>query len=133
MLRKNYTPPNKKNTTNMNEQEQEQKEECIVDFVDCSQSIFTSYIPNAKHYVITTYHASSIYIFWIILHYISAQLYVYYCTPSNIYGLIISPFLVSAPHCKALRWVLHNGGNTIDNMWIVLATWFASKLIISGG
>ena len=42
----------------------------------------------------------------------------------------MSPFLVSAPHCKAIRWVVHNGGNTIDNMWIMLATWICSKLFM---
>ena len=65
------------------------------------------------------------------LHYASAQLYVYYCAPPHTYGLFISPFLVSAPHCKALRWILHNGGNTIDNMWIILASWLCSKIIVN--
>jgi hypothetical protein len=75
------------------------------------------------------YSASSLYLFWIMLHYFSAQLYVYYCVPRGFYGFLISPFLVAAPHCRAVRWIIHNGGNMVDNMWIILGTWLCSKII----
>ena len=75
------------------------------------------------------YCASSIYLFWIMLHYCSAQLYVYYCAPRGLYGFLISPFLVAAPHCRAIRWIIHNGGNMVDNMWLILGTWLCSKVI----
>jgi hypothetical protein len=75
------------------------------------------------------YSVSSIYLFWIMLHYCSAQLYVYYCAPRGLYGFLISPFLVAAPHCRAIRWIIHNGGNMVDNMWIILGTWLCSKVI----
>jgi hypothetical protein len=77
------------------------------------------------------YGASSLYLFWIMLHYCSAQLYVYYCAPRGLYGFLISPFLVAAPHCRAIRWIIHNGGNMVDNMWIILGTWLCSKIITS--
>ena len=77
------------------------------------------------------YSASSLYLFWIMLHYFSAQLYVYYCAPRGLYGFLISPFLVAAPHCRAIRWIIHNGGNMVDNMWIILGTWLCSKIITS--
>ena len=75
------------------------------------------------------YGASSLYLFWIILHYFSTQMYVYYCAPRGFYGFLISPFLVAAPHCRAIRWIIHNGGNMVDNMWIILGTWLCSKII----
>ena len=75
------------------------------------------------------YGASSLYLFWIMLHYCSAQMYVYYCAPRGFYGFLISPFLVAAPHCRAIRWIIHNGGNMVDNMWIILGTWLCSKII----
>lgn len=75
------------------------------------------------------YGASSLYLFWIMLHYFSTQLYVYYCAPRGFYGFLISPFLVAAPHCRAIRWIIHNGGNMVDNMWIILGTWLCSKII----
>jgi hypothetical protein len=75
------------------------------------------------------YSASSVYLFWMMLHYFSAQLYVYYCAPRGFYGFLISPFLVAAPHCRAIRWIIHNGGNMVDNMWLILGTWLCSKVI----
>jgi|TARA_Y100000816_G_scaffold163795_1_gene117305 hypothetical protein len=87
--------------------------------------------PTVKPMVIYAYNASGLYLFWICLHYAAANMYTYYCVPSFFQGFIMSPFLVSAPHCKAIRWVVHNGGNTIDNMWIMLATWICSKLFMN--
>ena len=78
-----------------------------------------------------TFRASSMYLVWIVLHYMAGQLYSYYCAPSIFGGFFVSPFLVSAPHCKALRWALYNGGNVIDSMWIVLATWLCSKIMVT--
>lgn len=86
-------------------------------------------IDKSMCYAYYMYNASCIYLFWIMLHYISAQLYIYYCVPPGLYGLFISPFLISAPHCHAIRWIIHNGGNMTDNMWIVFGTWLCSKII----
>ena len=73
---------------------------------------------------------SGLYILWIILHFISAHLYVHYCANMSVYGVIMSPILVAAPHCKALRWAIYIGAQTIENMWIVLGTWICSKIMI---
>jgi hypothetical protein len=75
------------------------------------------------------YNVSSIYLFWIVLHYFSAHLYVYYCVPSGVYGFLISPFLVAAPHCRAIRWIIQSGGAMMDNMWLVFGTWACSRII----
>lgn len=93
----------------------------------------TTTYPSLKPYIIYSYNASSLYLFWICLHYIAANMYSFYCVPNSFQGFIMSPFLVSAPHCRAIRWVVHNGGNTIDNMWIMLATWLCSRLIVGTG
>ena len=79
------------------------------------------------------FNVSSIYLCWIMLHYFSAHLYVYYCVPSGIYGFLISPFLVAAPHCRAIRWILQSGGAMMDNMWLVFGTWACSRIIAKGG
>lgn len=84
---------------------------------------------KAMYFVQYIYTTSSIYLFWIMLHYFSTQMYVYYCAPRGFYGFLISPFLVAAPHCRAIRWIIHNGGNMVDNMWIILGTWLCSKII----
>jgi len=71
-----------------------------------------------------------IYIVWIVLHYISAHLYVSWCTPLTIIGFLLSPFIVPAPHCQAFRWVIVNGSNTITLMWCSFGTWLAKKIIL---
>lgn len=84
---------------------------------------------KAMYFVQYIYSTSSLYLFWIMLHYFSTQMYVYYCVPRGFYGFLVSPFLVAAPHCRAIRWIIHNGGNMVDNMWIILGTWLCSKII----
>lgn len=75
------------------------------------------------------YLITKVYILWIFIHYISVKLYVKYCVPSSLWGFIISPLLISSPHCKAMRWTLHTGATTIDNMWNTIGVWFSSKLL----
>lgn len=108
-----------------NEKNEKNEEKLII------TSVLESAMNEAVPYINYTYNATSIYFFWILMHYFSAQLYVYYCAPSGIYGLIISPFLISAPHCRALRWIIHSGGNMVDNMWIILGTWLCSKMLLN--
>ena len=80
-------------------------------------------------YIKKAFAVSSIYLFWVTLHFVTAQLYVRYCAHPTIYGFLISPFLISAPHCAAMRWVFTKGGTLIDGMWIILGTWLCSKII----
>ena len=76
------------------------------------------------------YNLCGIYVLWILLHFASVKLYSRYCVPSSFIGLLLTPFLVPTPHCKALRWTMHQGGSTIDSMWIVMGTWLASKIVV---
>jgi len=69
------------------------------------------------------------YILWITLHYICAHMYPELCAPKTIYGFVITPFIVSAPHCVAMRWVIYEGSNLIHTMWIVFGTWITSRLL----
>lgn len=76
------------------------------------------------------FQISGVYLMWILLHYFASQLYVKLCTPGNMYGLLMSPFLVTTPYCQGLRWVIYNGSVMINNMWIVLATWLCANIFI---
>ena len=82
-----------------------------------------------KPFCIQMYQVSNIYILWFLLHFFSAHLYTRYCVPSDLNGFFLAPFYIASPHCKALRWINHKGGDTIDSMWIVLGTWLCSKCI----
>jgi len=70
-----------------------------------------------------------IYFVWILLHYFASHLYIRFCVPGSLIGLIVSPFLTTTPHCQALRWVIYNGANMINNMWIIVGSWVSTFLI----
>ena len=70
-----------------------------------------------------------IYMLWIIAHYIAAHIYIYGCVPSTVVGILMSPFLVPAPHCYGLRWVIYQGGNSIIAMWTIAGLWILSRII----
>jgi hypothetical protein len=71
-----------------------------------------------------------VFMLWIVLHFVTPHLYVYFCTPATIIGFALSPFIAPAPHCMAFRWVIYNGGSMITTMWMVIGTWFIRKLVI---
>ena len=83
---------------------------------------------HIKPVVKSFWRISGIYVIWIFLHYYASHLYVKYCTHYSILGFLLSPFIVSSPHCTGLRWCLIRGADTINTMWIVLGTWTATQL-----
>jgi hypothetical protein len=76
---------------------------------------------------------SGVYLVWIALHFFASQFYIQLCAPKTIYGFLVSPFLIATPHCQALRWIVYNGANAINNMWIVMGTWFCSQIMFYTG
>jgi len=76
------------------------------------------------------FKVSGIYLLWICLHYFSAHLYVKFCVPNTIVGFIMSPFMMSTPHCQGLRWIVYNAANIINNMWIIIGSWIYSLIWI---
>ena len=78
-------------------------------------------------------HLGIMYLMWISIHYTSSHLYTNYCTPMSITGYVLSPFLVNTPPCQGLRWGIVHGAEAINSMWLLLGTWFASKLMIRQG
>ena len=61
----------------------------------------------------------------VLLHYSAANLYPRMCTPVTVIGFIMSPFMVIAPHCSGLRWLITFTGTQIQNMWL----WVGGYLI----
>ena len=72
---------------------------------------------------------SGVYLLWILLHFCASYLYTKLCVPTTLLGLLMSPFLTSTPHCQGLRWVIYNGANIINNMWIVIGTWLCANIM----
>lgn len=77
------------------------------------------------------YLCTKIYVLWIVLHFVASHLYIYVCVPQTLWGFLISPFMSVTPQCQSLRWIIHNGGNVLNNMWVILGTWVGS-LLLSG-
>jgi hypothetical protein len=59
----------------------------------------------------------------------SAHLYPYFCADLSLAGLVTSPFLAMAPHCRAIAWLQKTSTTVIENMWVLLGTWTAAQLI----
>ena len=76
------------------------------------------------------FKVSGVYMLWICLHYFSAHLYIKFCVPNTMVGFIMSPFMISTPHCQGLRWVVYNAANTINHMWILIGAWIYSLIWI---
>ena len=72
---------------------------------------------------------SKIYLFWIVVHFVSANLYAYYCAHMSFYGFLTSAFMTATPHCIGLNWMTNWTHNTIRNMWLTLGTWLVTKIM----
>lgn len=79
--------------------------------------------------IITIYSFFGYYIMWIVLQYTAAHLYPVYCMPISISGFLLSPFMVSAPHCVAMRWMITEGSNIIITMWVTLGAYAIQRMI----
>jgi len=75
------------------------------------------------------YSASGYYVMWIILHYAAIYLYPEFCAPYTILGFILSPFMISAPHCIAMRWIISEGSSIIMAMWIAIGGVIINKVM----
>ena len=70
------------------------------------------------------------YISWTLVHYIASHLYVHLCTGFTFISLIVSPIFSSAPHCKALSWVIYHVSNNFELIWIMIGTYLTSLLLL---
>lgn len=107
--------------------ESERKSELESEAEAENQSSFI--IRTAKTSIYVIYDATKIYLLWVLLHYIASQLYIPFCSPRSFWGFIITPILAVTPQCKALRWVIHSGGNTMETMWVILGAWCCAKIV----
>ena len=81
-----------------------------------------------KSFICSIWNIIGIYMIWIVIHYTASHMYTAYCTPYTFIGFLVSPFIVSTPHCTGLRWCISQGAHTLTAMWIVSGTWIAAKL-----
>jgi len=72
---------------------------------------------------------AGIYILWIGMHFVCANIYPHFCAERTFFGFIKSIFVAETPHCVAMRWVIYNGGNVIHSMWTTLSIWISGKCL----
>lgn len=103
-----------------------------MDFINKFTDKLKVYSPTLKQYfdifLNMFKNIFGIYVLWVFIHYVSAHIYVRFCTPATLIGFILSPFMAAAPHCQALRWALYNGGNSIISMWVTVGLWLLGYL-----
>ena len=75
------------------------------------------------------YSMCGYYLMWITLHYLSVHLYPTYCAPLTITGFILSPFMVAAPHCVAMRWLITEGASVIVTMWVAVGAYAIQRML----
>lgn len=102
---------------------------------DLLTSLLSRYINSLKNYYYlfndyfnTILRLIGIYVIWILAHYFASHLYIRWCVQSSFLGFLMSPFLVPAPQCRALRWIVINGALNINAMWLFLSTWIIDKI-----
>lgn len=110
---------------NQDEENSIQENSPIINFYFYSKKVFGVIFKIGEWFI----KISGIYLLWIALHFFASQFYIELCVPKTIYGFIISPFLMATPHCQALRWIVYNAASTINNMWIIMGTWFCSQIM----
>ena len=90
---------------------------------------FKHIFDTSLHMVNYIYTICGIYLLWIILHYFASHLYIKICVPWTIPGFLFSPVIMTTPYCNCLRWIIYNAGNSINHMWITVATFVGQKLL----
>ena len=85
---------------------------------------------NVKQFIKNAIEIAGIYILWISIHFICSNMYPHFCAEFTAIGFIKSMFVIEAPHCEAMRWVIYNGGNIIHGMWAAIGIWFTKQLLV---
>ena len=111
------------------EQEQEQQEQEFINKKEMFQLVYdkTNQFANSK-IVCECLKIFIIYLIWVTIHIVSANLYVYFCAHLSFVGFMLSPFQAILPHCKALGWLLQESILSIDKLMIAFGIWVAAKI-----
>jgi hypothetical protein len=69
------------------------------------------------------------YLLWASLSYFSTHLYAHFCADWSVMGFFIHPFMVSSPHCRALRWFVVEGSTVITHLFAMIAAYVATAIV----
>ena len=119
-----YVEENDVNYIEGDDENNSEDEEEVITYKDTRDDVL-------HNFLIECWNISKIYLFWVVIHMFSVNIYCYFCAHLSLYGLFISPFVVVAPHCKALSWLMTNSITSINNMWLTLGTWLVTRITIN--
>lgn len=71
------------------------------------------------------------YMLWTVVHFVSAHLYVTWCTGNTLFGLLASPLFAASPHCQAISWLIYTISQKFVQMWLLLGTYLCTKMLLS--
>jgi hypothetical protein len=137
-MRRIHNKEDKKNIGHASPEEINETNEIELERISRSKhfDVFYEFTDKAVSFILRTsiflFKISGIYILWIGLHYFSAHLYIKFCVPNSVVGFIMSPFMITTPHCQGLRWIVYNAANIINHMWILIGAWIYSMIWITG-
>ena len=81
-------------------------------------------------YIQPLWSTIKIYLFWILLHWVSVQFYQYMCVPRTFWGFVFGTAVASQmPHCKTALWTVTHSSTVISNMWVILGSWLITVFI----
>jgi len=81
-------------------------------------------------YIQPLWSTIKIYLFWILLHWVSVQFYQYMCVPRTLWGLVFGTTVASQmPHCRAALWTVTHSSTVISNMWVILGSWLITVFV----
>ena len=73
--------------------------------------------------------ASSVYILWILLHFVASHIYIDHCVGNYWKDIFVSVFYVSSPYCQGVSWVIYNGSRQIAYIWVIFGTYLSTQLL----
>jgi len=80
--------------------------------------------------VVAAAEVGGAYLAWIGVHTAAANAYTYFCAPSTLSSVFLTPFVTPAPHCRGLLWAVNTGASGIEAMWVSLGTWLGAKVFV---
>ena len=66
---------------------------------------------------------------WTGIHYVAVYGYQLLCLPPNLWGLVFAPFMVPAPHCRGLAWLMDISSSSVQGVWTSIGIVLSATIV----
>ena len=66
---------------------------------------------------------------WTGVHYAAVHGYQHFCVPQSLWGAAMSPFLIPAPHCRGLSWLIDISSASVQGVWMSAGVALSAGLV----